>query len=52
MNDGVRVTDYHRYEPDPRSTGTPPTCRCGMTKGFRAHQPLWWRLLNWGKGWR
>jgi hypothetical protein len=42
------VDDYrkpHRYDPDPRSTVSVPVCRCGMTRTYRSHQPLWWRVL-------
>lgn len=42
----------HRYDPDPRATTRVPPCTCGATKAYRAHQPLWWRLLNPSKGWR
>ncbi len=42
----------HRYDPDPRSTSRPPSCRCLMTRAYRSHQPLWWRLLNPGVKWR
>lgn len=41
-----------RYDPDPRGTTAVPPCRCGMTRAYRAHQPLWWRLLNPDTRWR
>lgn len=43
----------HLYDPDPRSTTSMPPCqRCAQTRSYRAHQPLWWRLLNWRVKWR
>jgi hypothetical protein len=42
----------HPYDPDSRSTTRTPPCRCGMTKAYRGHQPLWWRWLHPGAKWR
>lgn len=45
-------TKPHRYDPDPRDSSRVPHCLCGQTRAYRAHQPLWWRLLNHGVMWR
>ncbi len=49
---GDIARQVHPYDPDPRSTTATPVCRCGMTRAYRSHQPLWWRLLNPGVKWR
>ena len=46
------ITRAHAYDPDPRSSSRIPPCMCGQTIAYRAHQPLWWRLLNWRVKWR
>ena len=42
----------HPYNADSRDTARVPRCTCGMTKSYRSHQPLWWRLLFHGVKWR
>lgn len=42
----------HRFAADQRDTTRDPACSvCRQTRSYRAHQPLWWRLLN-GRNWR
>jgi hypothetical protein len=42
----------HAYDPDPRDSTTTPVCLCQMTRRYRAHQPLWWRILRRKVQWR
>jgi len=46
------MTKPHRYDADPRDTTSTPRCMCGMTRSYRSHQPLWWRVLHPGAKWR
>ena len=48
----MTATRPHAYDPDPLGTTKTPPCRCGMTKAYRGHQPLWWRALHPGAKWR
>ena len=42
----------HPYDPDPRAITWFPPCLCGRLKGYRGHQPAWWRWLHPLAKWR
>lgn len=48
----IALAKSHPYLPDSRSSIVIAPCECGQARNYRAHQPIWWRVLYPRRKWR